>query len=83
MGLPVHEDKLLFEFLILEGAQAGLSCNTILKKRKGYRKAFKNFNVFEVALYKEAEIKSLMQNSDIIRNSLKIESAISGEKAFL
>ena len=82
-GLPVHDDRKLFEFIILEGAQAGLSWNTILKRRKGYQKAFKDFNPIEIADFGEADIESLMQNSDIIRNRLKINSAISGAKAFL
>ena len=82
-GLPIHDDRKLFEFIILEGAQAGLSWNTILKRRKGYQKAFKDFNVLKVAAFDETDIESLMQNSDIIRNRLKINSAISGAKAFL
>ena len=82
-GLPLHDDRTLFEFLILEGAQAGLSWSTILKKRKGYQLAFNNFNASKVAVYGDREIVSLMQNTQIIRNRLKINSAISGAKAFL
>ena len=82
-GLPLHDDRALFEFLILEGAQAGLSWSTILKRRKGYQKAFNNFDASKVAAYGDKEIENLMQNTQIIRNRLKINSTISGAKAFL
>ena len=82
-GLPLHDDRSLFEFLILEGAQAGLSWSTILKRRKSYQIAFKGFNPSEVGTFKEEEIENLMQNSQIIRNRLKIKSAITGAKVFL
>ena len=82
-GLPLHDDKVLFEFLILEGAQAGLSWSTILKRRKGYQIAFNNFDASKVAAFGGREIENLMQNTQIIRNRLKINSTISGAKAFL
>ena len=82
-GLPLHDDRALFEFLILEGAQAGLSWSTILKRRKGYQIAFNNFDASKVAAYGDKEIENLMQNTQIIRNRLKINSTISGAKAFL
>ena len=82
-GLPNHDDRTLFEFLMLEGAQAGLSWSTILKKRKGYQKAFKNFNASRIYTFQEKEIDSLMKNSEIIRNRLKIKSVVSGAKIFL
>ena len=82
-GLPLQDDRSLFEFLILEGAQAGLSWYTILKRRKSYQIAFNDFNASEVATFKEAEVENLMQNSQIIRNRLKIKSAILGAKVFL
>jgi DNA-3-methyladenine glycosylase I len=82
-GLPIHDDRALFEFIILEGAQAGLSWSTILKRREGYQKAFKNFDALKIAAFKDSDIESLMNNSNIIRNRLKINSAISGAKAFL
>ena len=82
-GLPLHDDRALFEFLILEGAQAGLSWSTILKRRKGYQIAFNNFDASKVAAYGDKEIEKLMQNTQIIRNRLKINSTISGAKAFL
>jgi DNA-3-methyladenine glycosylase I len=75
-GVPVHDDRLLFEFLILEGAQAGLSWLTILKKRNNYRMAFDNFEVERIADYTQRDIDRLMGNSGIIRNRLKIESTI-------
>ena len=71
-GVPVHDDRLLFEFLILEGAQAGLSWSTILKKRENYRTAFDNFDPQMVAQYGQAKIDALLQDSGIIRNRLKI-----------
>ena len=82
-GIPIHSDRKLFEFLILEGAQAGLSWITVLKKRPAYRKAFDNFDFNKVARYKERKIKQLLNNPGIIRNKLKIRSAISNAKAFI
>ena len=82
-GTPVHDDRLLFEFLILEGAQAGLSWETILRKRDAYRKAFDNFDPRRVARYTPARVEKLMNNPGIVRNRLKIESTISNAKAFL
>ncbi len=82
-GVPVHDDRLHFEFLVLEGAQAGLSWETILKKRDGYRKAFDNFNPNKVAHYKDAKIEKLLTNPAIIRNRLKVRSAVNNAKAFL
>ncbi len=82
-GVPVHDDRLLFEFLILEGAQAGLSWITILKKRDAYRAAFDNFEVARVASYDADKIASLMQNAGIVRNRLKIQSAILNAQKFL
>lgn len=82
-GVPEHDDKKLFEFLILEGAQAGLSWSTILKKREGYRRAFDNFDVKKISEYSELNISLLLKNPDIIRNQLKIRSAIANARAFL
>jgi DNA-3-methyladenine glycosylase I len=82
-GVPVHDDKILFEFLILEGFQAGLSWITILKKRAHFRKAFDNFSVKKIALYDDKKIKELMNNSLIVRNSLKINSTVQNAKAFM
>ena len=82
-GLPVHDDRLLFEFLILEGAQAGLSWTTILKKRDNYREAFKQFDPATVARFDERKQKSLLANPGIVRNRLKVDSSISNAKAFL
>lgn len=82
-GVPQHDDRILFEFLILEGAQAGLSWLTVLKKRKNYRKAFDNFNPLKVAAYGEHKIKELLEDAGIIRNKLKINSAIQNAKSFL
>ena len=82
-GVPVHEDRKQFEFLILEGAQAGLSWSTVLNKREGYRKAFANFDPVKVARFSEKKIETLIQNSSIIRNRLKITSAVSNARAFL
>ena len=82
-GTPLHDDQRLFEFLILEGAQAGLSWDTILRKRENYRKAFDNFDVKKVARYTDKKIEKLLQDEGIIRNRLKIASAISNAKAFL
>lgn len=82
-GVPVHNDRKLFEMLILEGAQAGLSWLTILKKRENYRKAFDNFNADMIAKYNEYKIKELMGNKGIVRNRLKVKAAIENAKAFL
>lgn len=82
-GVPVHDDRLLFEFLILESAQAGLSWSTILQRREGYRKAFDNFDVKKVAKYDEAKIQKLMVDERIIRNQLKIRSAIKNAQVFI
>jgi DNA-3-methyladenine glycosylase I len=82
-GVPVHEDRLLFEFLILEGAQAGLSWETILRKRDAYRRAFDGFEPARVARFTPAAVRRLMKDDGIVRNRLKIESAVSNAKAFL
>lgn len=82
-GVPVHDDRLLFEFLILEGAQAGLSWSTILKKREGYRKAFDNFDAEIIVRYDEQKIDALLANPDIVRNKLKVNSVVINAKAFL
>ena len=82
-GVPVHDDLKQFEFLILEGAQAGLSWSTVLNKREGYRKAFSNFDPVKVARFSEKKIETLIQNPSIIRNRLKIASAVSNARAFL
>ena len=82
-GVPVHDDRLHFEFLILEGAQAGLSWATILKKRDNYREAFDNFDASAVAMYDTDRQAVLMANAGIVRNQLKIQSAIDNAKAFL
>ncbi|NWG22018.1 MAG: DNA-3-methyladenine glycosylase I [Chloroflexi bacterium] len=82
-GVPVHDDRMLFEFLILEGAQAGLSWATILRKREAYRAAFAGFNAAAVAAYNEADIAALLQNPGIVRNRLKIEAAVNNARAFL
>jgi DNA-3-methyladenine glycosylase I len=82
-GVPVHDDRLLFEFLILEGAQAGLSWETILNKRENYREAFNEFEPAIVANYGQRKLKSLLSDSGIVRNRLKIEAAIQNAKMFL
>ncbi|MBK6724307.1 MAG: DNA-3-methyladenine glycosylase I [Acidobacteria bacterium] len=82
-GVPVHDDGTFFEFLILEGAQAGLSWDTILRKREAYRLAFDNFDAAKVAKYSEARQAKLLLNDGIIRNRLKIASAVRNAKAFL
>ncbi len=82
-GVPVHDDKTLFEFIILEGAQAGLNWMTILKRREGYRKAFANFDFHKIAKYDAKDVKRLIKDEGIIRNKLKIESAIQNAKVFL
>lgn len=82
-GVPVHDDQKLFEFLILEGAQAGLSWTTILKRRENYRKAFLKFDVKKVSKMTAKDVTRLMKDEGIIRNRLKIESSISNAKAFI
>jgi DNA-3-methyladenine glycosylase I len=82
-GVPVHDDRLLFEFLILEGAQAGLSWRTVLNKRENYRKAFDNFDAEKIARYHAAKVARLLQDEGIIRNKLKVQSAILNARAFL
>jgi DNA-3-methyladenine glycosylase I len=82
-GVPVHDDRRHFEFLILEGAQAGLSWSTILKKREHYRKAFAGFDPSRVARYGRRDVARLMKNPGIVRNRLKIESAAKNARAFL
>src|SRR5579885_701631 len=81
-GVPVHDDRLLLEFLILEGAQAGLSWSTILAKRDGYRKAFANFDARKLSTIGQKEIDALLTNPQIVRNRLKISAAISNALAF-
>ncbi len=82
-GVPVHDDQLLFEMLILEGAQAGLSWSTILKKRDNYRRAFDNFDVKKISRYDARKVKSLLADAGIVRNRLKIAATIQNAKAFL
>jgi DNA-3-methyladenine glycosylase I len=82
-GVPVHDDRVFFEFLILEGAQAGLSWSTILNKRAGYRAAFAGFDPAQVARFDDGDVLRLMKDSGIVRNRLKIGSAISNARAFL
>src|ERR1044072_7423676 len=82
-GVPVHDDRTFFEFLILEGAQAGLSWDTILRKREAYRKAFDNFEPDKVERYSDKKIEKILQNEGIIRDRLKINSAVYNAKAFL
>lgn len=82
-GVPLHDDQGLFEFILLEGAQAGLSWDTILRKRENYRAAFDGFDPVKVARYTEARIAKLLTNEGIIRNRLKIASAVTNAKAFL
>ncbi len=82
-GVPVHDDRLLFEFLILEGAQAGLSWATILNKRAGYRLAFDNFMAEKVAAYDDKKISGLLANPSIVRNKLKVNATVSNARAFL
>lgn len=82
-GVPVHNDKKLFEMLILEGAQAGLTWETILKRRKGYKKSFENFDAVKISKFNAKDVKRLLQNTGIIRNKLKINSAINNAKLFL
>jgi DNA-3-methyladenine glycosylase I len=82
-GMPLHDDQRLFEFLILEGAQAGLSWDTILRKRANYRTAFDNFDPLIVSCYGRKKVRELLGNSGIVRNRLKIDSAIKNAQAFL
>ena len=82
-GVPQHDDRTLFEFLILEGAQAGLSWSTILNKRENYRKAFSGFDPRKVARYDDRKIAALLENPGIVRNGLKVKSAVTNAKAFL
>ena len=82
-GVPVHDDRVLFEFLILEGAQAGLSWITILKKRENYRQAFDGFDPEKIARYRARDVKRLLGNDGIVRNRLKITATIGNAKAFL
>ena len=82
-GVPVHDDAVLFEFLTLEGAQAGLSWSTILKKREGYRAAFAQFDVAKIARFTPARIENLLADPAIVRNRLKVESTVSNARAFI
>ncbi len=82
-GVPVHDDRTQFEFLILEGAQAGLSWSTILNKRDGYRKAFADFDAEKVARFTKKRVEKLLQDPSIVRNRLKVESTVTNAKAFL
>ncbi|MCC6713178.1 MAG: DNA-3-methyladenine glycosylase I [Candidatus Dadabacteria bacterium] len=82
-GVPVHDDRTLFEMVVLDGAQAGLSWITILKRRDSYREAFDNFDAWKVAAYDERKIAELLENHGIIRNRLKVNSAVKNARAFL
>jgi len=82
-GVPTHDDKILFEFLLLEGAQAGLSWATILKKREGYRRAFAGFDITQVARFGEETYQALLMNAEIVRNRSKIKSAIQNARVVL
>ncbi len=82
-GVPLHDDRKLFEFLVLEGMQAGLSWDTVLRKRENFRKAFDGFDPKKIALYDERKTKSLLADAGIIRNRLKVRSAIANARAFL
>jgi len=82
-GVAVHDDRRLFEFLVLEGAQAGLSWSTVLEKREGYRKAFRNFDVEAVSGFSNGDVSMLLADPGIIRNRLKIRAAVDNAKAFL
>jgi DNA-3-methyladenine glycosylase I len=82
-GVPVHDDRVLFEFLILEGAQAGLSWNTILNKRENYRKAFDGFRPEKIARYGKQDVQRLLRNDGIVRNRLKVAATIENAKRFL
>src|SRR5258708_40041171 len=82
-GVPQHDDRVLFEFLVLEGAQAGLSWDTILRKRENYRVAFDNFDARKISRYNQRKLDSLMRNAGIVRNQLKILSVVKNAKALL
>lgn len=82
-GVPLHDDRLLFEFLVLEGAQAGLSWRTILQKREAYRLAFDQFDAEKIAIYDAEKLESLLTNPGIVRNRLKIQSAVKNAQAYL
>jgi DNA-3-methyladenine glycosylase I len=82
-GVPVHDDRTLFEFLILEGAQAGLSWSTVLKKRETYRQAFDSYDVPRIARYGTAKVQRLLENPGIVRNRLKVQSALLNARAFM
>nr|MBD3623067.1 DNA-3-methyladenine glycosylase I [Sunxiuqinia sp.] len=82
-GVPVHDDQLLFEFLLLEGVQAGLSWLTVLRKRENYRQAYDNFDPVKVAAYDDAKLQELLQNEGIIRNRLKVAASVNNAKRFL
>lgn len=82
-GVPIHDDRRLFEFIILEGAQAGLSWEAILKKRENYRKAFDGFDAAKIARYSPARIEKLLRDPGIVRNRLKVEGTVKNAKAFL
>ncbi len=82
-GVPVHDDQLLFEFLLLEGVQAGLSWLTVLRKRENYRLAYDNFDPVKVAAYDDAKMQELLQNEGIIRNRLKVAASVNNAKCFL
>jgi len=82
-GVPLHDDRMLFEFLVLDGAQAGLSWETILNKRAAYRRAFDDFDPKKVARYDARKVRALLSDAGIVRNRLKIESAVRNAKAFL
>ena len=82
-GVPVHDDRIHFEFLLLEGAQAGLSWNTILSKRESYRKLFANFDPRRVAKFSEAKVQTILRNPGIVRNRLKVRGAVKNARAFL
>src|SRR5271155_1523629 len=82
-GKPVHDDRVLFEFLILEGAQAGLSWETILNKRENYRRAFDGFDARKIAAYDKRKVRELLGNAGIVRNRLKIASTITNAQEFL
>ena len=82
-GVPVHDDRLLFEYLLLEGAQAGLSWSTILGKRQGYRRAFADFDAATISTFGRQEIESLMNQREIVRNRAKIESAVTNARHYL
>jgi len=82
-GVPLHNDRKLFEFLLLDGAQAGLSWFTILKRRSAYRKAFDNFNAEKIACYKKGDVNSILKDDSIVRNRKKVESFVNNAKRFL